>query len=207
MAQIFIYGNSIAYGAWDSEGGWANLLRKYFDKRDPEAHFIYNLGIPVDETAEKVLQRFESETKARFYETDNIFIFATGTNSAIYMHEQKRNRALPNEFEKTIGKLAQKAKKYSSQVVFVGLTPVDEKRVDPIPWYPEGSYKDKYITQYNNIIKKISKKEGVHFVEILDRFKETDYIKLLPDGVHPNTEGHKLIFKIVKDYLEKNKII
>lgn len=31
MAKILVFGDSIAYGKWDSDGGWVARLRKYVD--------------------------------------------------------------------------------------------------------------------------------------------------------------------------------
>ncbi|MEK7071708.1 MAG: hypothetical protein AAB959_00255 [Patescibacteria group bacterium] len=35
MEKMFlIFGSSVTYGAWDSEGGWANRLRSFLDMLD-----------------------------------------------------------------------------------------------------------------------------------------------------------------------------
>jgi len=34
-----------------------------------------------------------------------------------------------------------------------------------------------------------------------------DYKKFLEDGVHPNSEGHQLIYSMVKDFLVKNSVL
>ena len=75
--------------------------------------------------------------------------------------------------------------------------------MDPVPWHPEISYKNKYIKQFNGIVKQVCKENDINFIEILDKLSKED----LKDGVHPNSEGHKKIFEIVRDFLVKNKII
>ena len=49
MVQILIFGDSIAWGAWDKEGGWVQRLRKLIDEKnlsDPEFYcLVYNLGV------------------------------------------------------------------------------------------------------------------------------------------------------------------
>lgn len=37
MGKIIVFGDSIAYGKWDHEGGWVCRLRKYVDN-------MYNIG-------------------------------------------------------------------------------------------------------------------------------------------------------------------
>ena len=71
MPQILIFGDSIIYGAWDREGGWAARLRKFLDEKTlTEEDFyclVYNLGISGD-TTEDLLERFEFETEQRIKE-------------------------------------------------------------------------------------------------------------------------------------------
>jgi lysophospholipase L1-like esterase len=42
MAQIFCFGDSITYGAWDvATSGWAQKLRAYLDKKQEEDDRLY----------------------------------------------------------------------------------------------------------------------------------------------------------------------
>ena len=48
--NILVFGDSIAYGKWDEQGGWVQRLRKYIDKKynlidEPKSWLVYNLGI------------------------------------------------------------------------------------------------------------------------------------------------------------------
>ncbi|MGC9310458.1 MAG: SGNH/GDSL hydrolase family protein [Candidatus Aenigmatarchaeota archaeon] len=68
MARILIFGDSIVFGLWDKQGGWANRLRKELDESargDPNRHIqLYNLGIAGD-TSIDVLERCENEILQR----------------------------------------------------------------------------------------------------------------------------------------------
>lgn len=44
---------------------------------------------------------------------------------------------------------------------------------------------------------------NLDFIDLWSGFSETETKALLTDDLHPNTQGHELIFTIVKDYLEK----
>ena len=58
------------------------------------------------------------------------------------------------------------------------------------------------------MIKNTCKENNLLFIDTFTSFAGKDYQKLLtPDGIHPNSEGHKFIFEIVKNELEKNNLI
>jgi lysophospholipase L1-like esterase len=211
MAQILIFGDSIAYGAWDAEGGWAARLRRSLDQKrsaNPEHYFlVYNLGISGD-TAEGILERFEFEASQRIDEQEEtIFIFAIGINDSQFIHSQNDLRYSAPVFQRNIQQLIRLAKKYSSKIIFVGLTPVDEAQTAPLAWNKAKSCRNQDIQRNNEIIKNVCSAEKVYFIEILEKLLSLDYKKLLDDGLHPNSEGHKKIFELVKNFLIENKII
>lgn len=212
MAQILVFGASTTYGAWDPEGGWVARLRKVIDKKVIETKqefewLVYNLGIDGDDT-EGILERFEAETKRRLWEgEETVFIFSAAINDALFNNQTKALRCPPAKYQENIGKIVNRARKYSQKIIFIGTLPVDENKVDPIPWLPDHSYKNEYVGQYNEITKSVCRLAGVHFVEIYQNFISTDYRELLEDGVHGNTEGHKVIFEAVRDYLVEHDII
>lgn len=211
MTRICIFGDSITYGAWDKEGGWVQKLRKFLDKKNlSDSNFyclVYNLGISGD-TTEDLLERFEFELKQRLKEGEEIIIvFDIGVNDSQFLHDKKELRTNPEKFKENIQKLTDLAKKFSQKIVFVGLTPVDESKTNPIPWDTNKSYKNEYIEKYNQIIKSVCEENDVPFIEIFNNLRKLDYKNLLENGLHPNSEGHRKIFKTVKKYLIENKII
>ncbi len=144
MVRILIFGDSIAYGACDKEGGWVQRLRKFFDE-NYEDYLIYNLSISGD-TTEELIKRFEFEAKQRLKEKDEtIIIFAIGINDSQFVHSKNKNRIALEKFKENLRKLIQLAKKFSSKIIFVGLTPVDETKTTPIIWDINKLYKNEYI--------------------------------------------------------------
>jgi lysophospholipase L1-like esterase len=111
------------------------------------------------------------------------------------------------EFQNNLRDIIKLAKKYSSKIIFVGLTPVDETKTVSLPWNSDKSYKNEYIEKYNKIMKSVSKENKIYFINIFDKLVKSDYRNLLVDGLHPNSKGHQKIFEIVKDFLTENKII
>lgn len=217
MVNILVFGDSVAYGAWDREGGWVRRLRNIIENtcyknveagrydQTTDAPLIYNLGIP-DHTTNNLLSSFKSEIKVRLWQDDTVIIMI-GKNDAILENATQTLAVPPEKFEANLKKLIQIAKQYAKYIVLVETLPVDDKRVDPIPWLPTHSYKNEYVAQYNDIIRKVSKQEGIALVEIYSKLINTDFEKLLEDGVHPNSEGHQWVCNQVKNYLLKSKII
>jgi len=211
MARILIFGDSITWGYHDKEGGWVQRLRNFlYEKMLLDSDFdypIYNLGISGD-TTEDVLERFEFETKQRRKENEKvIIIFGIGVNDSQFFINKKELRIPPEKTKENIQKLIKLSKKFTEKIIFVGLTPVDESKVIPVPWRTEISYKNEYIQEYNEIIKFICKENKINFIEIFEKWTKFNYKKLLEDGAHPNSEGHEKIFEVVKEFLIKNKII
>jgi lysophospholipase L1-like esterase len=210
MTHILVFGDSIAQGYWDKNGGWVARLRKFIDAkgigRGEYDCLVFNLGVSGD-TTEGLLQRLEFETRQRTrFKEETTFIFAIGMNDALLTKENALLVA-PKKVENNIQKIIDLAEKFSKKIVFVGLTPVDEGKTNPLPWAPQFSVKNENIKKYDEIIKKVCKKNKILFVELFDNWSKINYNGLLEDGQHPNSRGHEKIFETVKDFLIENKII
>ena len=112
----------------------------------------------------------------------------------------------PKKFRKNIEKLYKLSKKHSSKIIFIGLIAIDELKTYPISWDENMFYKNERIEKYDKIIKSICKKKNIYFIDMFSEFSKLDYKKLLEDGLHPNSAGHKKMFEVVKDFLAENKI-
>jgi acyl-CoA thioesterase-1 len=215
MTIILIFGDSITCGDWDyEESGWPNRLRKFLDQMafpNLSSFRVYNLGI-VGDTTEDVLKRFENECKSRIseiikYRKDIAVIFQIGLNDTQLVLKKKKIRISYKKFMKNITKLISKADKFTDKIVFTGLTPVEEQKVNPVPWDTTISYKNDYIKKYNEILRSICNENDVYFIEFFDEWIKFNYKILLEDGAHPNPEGHKKMFETIKKFLFKNRII
>lgn len=208
MAVIFAFGDSITYGSWDTvNGGWCSLLRKHVDQKnakDPTAYIrLYNLGIPGDTTVEAV-ERFLPETKARLRDKEgNVFVFAFGTNDACYIPHTGKFVVPVEQFTQNIELLVSEAKKISQDILLLTIPPV----VDAITEQPSDSGDiclNKYFEPYNRALVAIADKHGVTLIDINKAFTATDYKALLDqDGLHPNTEGYKLMFQMISTEIDK----
>jgi len=209
--QILIFGDSIAYGAWDREGGWVQRLRKFLDEKTLTKKdfycLVYNLGVSGD-TTDDLLERFEFETKQRIEEKeDAIIVFSIGGNDATFIDKEKQCQVSKEKFRENIQKLTALADKYALKIIFTGLLPADELKTMPISWAPGAYYRNNDIIQYDKIIKSFCQENNIFFIDVFNQFINLDYKNLLADGQHPNFAGHQKIFEIIKEFLVKNKII
>lgn len=207
MAQIFVFGDSITYGVWDEAGGWVNRLRMYIDQKNwvgDEVH-VYNLGISGN-TSEDLVKRFKSDIKPRL-EPPTIFIFAIGINDSYFLLKEKRINVSEEKFKTNLAKLIKYARKHSNKVVFVGLNPVEEEKINPIPWSTSEAYLIENVKKHNGIIEAVCKEKNIDFIPIYNEWCKGDFKKYLADGLHPNSLGHKKIFETVKDFLVNKKLV
>jgi lysophospholipase L1-like esterase len=208
--QILAFGDSITLGFYDREGGWADRLRRFADERnlsDPSLGYtVYNLGIPGD-TSTGVLERLAAEAAARVDPGEGaVILVAIGANDSQLIRKTGSVRTPPVTFRRNLEGILTAGRRFG-KVVFVGLVPVDEPKVDPIPWAPEKSYKSALVKQYDALVRSFCRRNRVPFIDVYGAFSRAGHRKLLHDGVHPDSGGHKLIFGMVRDFLLKEGIL
>ena len=191
MSNICIFGDSTAWGALDLEkGGWVNRL--WLDCAKNQDTFVYNLSI-AGGTTKTILARFESETKIR---KADILVFQTGGNDAAYDKDTEKRLVSPEKFKENIEKIIQKARRLAKRIIFIGFSNCDESKTMPVSWC-NLCYTNKYIKEYNGIIKKVCDTHRIKFADIFSILNNSD----LEDGLHPNASGHQKIFEAVREYI------
>lgn len=188
MTTICIFGDSITQGASDSKGSWARRLKEDLKKSGVIVHIF---GVDGD-TSTGLLQRLEDEAAPL---KPKVIIIAIGINDSVYYSEGNVETHL-KQFRKNMEKIIKISQKLSSQILILGLTSVEEQKTKPVPW--NGCfYSNEKIKQYDKILKKVSDKEKVQFLEVFYLLSTED----LEDGLHPTDEGHKKMFELVKEKL------
>ncbi len=184
--DIGVWGDSITYGAGDSEAlGWVGRLRKECEKRDEHAG-VYNFGICGD-TTEDLLARFEIEAKA--LQPDTI-LFAVGTNDAAYRAGSSTTRVPLEEYKKNMQMLITQAKAFTEKVILIGLTRADEDHTRK-----SGTvFSNATTVEYNNCLRALAASESVAFVDVIDT---VDSATDLADGLHPNAQGYEKMFQTI----------
>lgn len=207
MAHVLIFGDSITEGYWDSQGGWADRLKQWSYRRDLSAnnigsgHSIINLGISANTTTE-ILARIESDSIVRKVDRgDAVFVLAIGINDSRAEDEPTNYRFEINEFQSNMTKIIEIIKRWTNDIILVGLTPVDESLASPI--YGNIFYNNERISEFNSVIGKLAVNNDLKYVDIFEAMSKLDYKSMMSDGLHPNDAGHEWIAEQVKPHLMK----
>ncbi|MFT4309997.1 MAG: SGNH/GDSL hydrolase family protein [Candidatus Woesearchaeota archaeon] len=203
MKSIIVFGDSITKGR-GATIGWCDRLKEHYESLD-YYNCLYNLGIPGDNTKD-VITRLDIEARARaqyHYDDDtHTIILAIGIN------DSRLNNGIPEtdvkEFRNNIRDIISITKKYTPNIAFIGLIPVDENITAD---YEGTSFSNERITEYDNIIKEECAKENIPYCNVYDDMILKDYTKLLGDGLHPNDKGHEIIYNIILEFLKANIIV
>lgn len=133
--------------------------------------------------------------------------------------EHKPNSPL-NQFTEYYARIIEDVREHGGRPVIMNLPPLDAERffnwvskglsaenilrwlndVQHIFWWQEG---------YNSALSSLARKTKTPLIDIRSAFLKTpDYRKLLcEDGMHPNIEGHKLIYATLMRYVNKNRLL
>lgn len=200
MSKILVFGDSISWGAFDTElGGWVERLKTYFLGNYKERDIsVYNLSVSSNDTR-GVLEFLEQDiNKINKIEFEDLtLLFSIGSNDPRYI-DVEANVVVPEaEFRENIKNIIDEAKVFSTRVVFTGLTIVDDRITQP--WNGNEYWSNSDIKRYDQIIEKICKDNNIDFIPLIDAIAISD----LSDGLHPNSNGHEKIFERVKNYFQK----
>jgi len=196
--NILFFGDSITYGASDIElGGFVNRVRLYLESNNNRDIRVFNMGIGGETTTE-VLKRIEVETKSRFrVNDDTILIFSIGINDT--QNINRIDRITIDQFKSNINELINKAKKFTDNIIFIGLTNIDEERLSPTPWNINKSYSNSKVNLFDNTIEERCLKNNIKYIKVnglLDKLE-------LKDGLHPTSSGHKKLADKLIESLEE----
>ena len=193
--KILVFGDSITYGQVDLElGGWVNGLRLRIanDSSVASCH-VFNMGIP-GQTSIEVLERFDRECKGRFRpDANNVIILAAGINDT----QMVGGEVLVSEddFRTSVNTLIEQARNYTSKLLYVGLTPVDESRTNPVWWDGSKNWRNDLVERYDSIIQEVCREQGVRYIHMFDRIDPLTNA----DGLHPSAEGHRIMTEAVSE--------
>ena len=197
--KILVFGDSITYGQRDLEvGGWVNRLRLRLanDSSLASCH-VFNMGISGQTTGE-ILARMDRECEGRILEdANNIIIIACGINDTQVIDGE----ILVDEetFKSNVRELISHARMHTSKVIYLGLTPVDDERTNPVWWDRTKNWRNELIQRYDEIIAEICKSEGVRYVYVYDQIDSSGN----DDGLHPSAEGHEIIADVMHNVIDR----
>lgn len=208
--RILVFGDSIAQGFWDMDGGWVQRIstkvhRASLDnllhgdgKRSIE---VFNLGVSGGTTG-GILKRMKQEVEARRTDDNSeVIIIAVGINDSVLKHD---NAAFVDiyEFQELYEKVIKEAIAVAGQVYCLGLSAVDEELTSPWKYSKNGEqWRNNRINLFEDSIKQSAGRLSVPFIPVHDAFmgQLNAGQVLLADGLHPNEAGHELIASIVAE--------
>lgn len=195
--NVMIFGDSFVYGLMDQSSlGYTLRLKSSFEALKDGIYTFYSLGIS-GETSHELLKRFAGEAQCRYQsDSDNIIILATGINDSQLVLKQPKVKL--NHFQDNILKLIELAKKYSSKIILIGLTRVDERKVAQSPWQKDHGFNNERIEEFDLVLKEIAFKNDLKYVFLGDALKTSDLV----DGLHPNSRGYQKIYEKIYPVLK-----
>lgn len=191
--NVIVFGDSITYGMSDfDKGGWVSRLRFDLELNSKTEVRVYDMGIPGQDSCE-VLKRFKTECGNRFVKEDNnVIIFAIGINDTQTI--SGTDRVPLQQFKENIEELYKQAAFFTKQIVFVGLTCVDESLVSPLPHNKEKFFNNEKIKMFDFELESFCKKKDIFYIHMFDLLKNEE----LFDGLHPDAGGHHKMFERIK---------
>ena len=201
--KILIFGDSITYGQRDLElGGWTNRLKLVLtsDSSIGGCH-VFNMGIPGQTTGE-VFERLDRECEGRVLKnTNNVIILAAGINDTQIIGGEVR--VSEDDFRDNVNILIDYAGSHTDKIIYVGLTPVDESRTNPVWWDRKKNWRNEVVERYDQIIEEVCSEQGVRYIHMFDRIDPLTN----QDGLHPSAAGHSImteaITEVVYEYLTR----
>ena len=192
--NIIVLGDSIAWGAFDhSKGGWVERLKTHLF--DYEC-FVYNCSISGN-TSNDILKRMNSEIECRKDDIDGTgIIIAIGANDCGFGNGGKKEIS-EEQYQTNIRKIYHRAKKITDNILFVGLTPIDDKKTNPVAWDSNLNYSHSVTKQYNYILEIFCSARDISFCSLIDL-----KTKSFSDGCHPDEETHNEISFRVSNKIE-----
>jgi lysophospholipase L1-like esterase len=204
--RVLVFGDSITQGFWDIEGGWVSRLRKSYDQiaietDDYDQPTIFNMGVSGNSSNE-ILDRFNNEAKARLWPGEEmVFIFSIGVNDTRI--EGDKDFSNTTRYIQNLSELLKLATQYTNKNMFVGLTPCIDSRTTPTEWGNKLVYNNQRIKEFDEALRRFCEQSNTCYLNLFKPFQEKQArTELIPDGVHPNSEGHQLITELIKPKLE-----
>ncbi len=212
MHNIIVFGASITQGAFDGEGGgWVSRLATHtfqqtIDSKDfDDKSLVFNCGISGD-TITRLEKRYAQELEPRMlWGEPCVAIISIGINDSQVEVATGATKIPLDEYRASLTRIVQYLKKKQCAVFFVGLGAVDESKVNPKPWDLGFAFQNQSIRKFDVAMQEVAIAEGATYVTVLDIFE--DSMELIPDGIHPNAKGHRMMFERVKEHLEKGGIL
>ncbi|SFS54093.1 GDSL-like Lipase/Acylhydrolase family protein [Zhouia amylolytica] len=198
MKHIICFGDSITRGENDRErGGWADRLKSFYMEqflyeKDNEV-CVFNMGIG-GETTVGLSNRFRQELDARLLEEEtNLVTLGYGANDIALVGD--KHQVSIEEYTANLAQCIDYAHAKNARVFLLSIIPV----ITDLNTGKPRMLKD--IILYNKLLQRLAKEKNVTYVDLHSLFEADTASYFTFDGVHPNAEGHSLIYEHLKSIL------
>lgn len=161
---------------------------------------VVNAGIGGNNT-DQMLARLNSDVLS--HQPDTVIIMA-GLNDAAYIDPGPVARTWPRvsaeKFEGNLTAMVRAIKAAGARVILMTPNPMTAR----YPYSNLGFYRGNDINHglrlYHVATIEVGRKESACVVDVFDAImKESQWESMLPDGIHPNPEGHRLIYRLIEN--------
>jgi lysophospholipase L1-like esterase len=200
MPNIICFGDSITRGENDHlHGGWADRLKSFFIElfltTSKNEVCVFNLGIG-GETTDGLVVRFKSELLTRLSEQQgDVVVLGYGANDLVW--SEGHYMVEPDRYLSHLSACIEMAQSHDAKVLLVDILPISDRiegKVNEL-----GKLRREIdICLYNNCLNQLAEEYGIDIVRFYAVFNESKERLLTSDGVHPNADGHKLLYQTIQ---------
>ncbi len=202
--NLLFFGDSIVQGLWDEKGGWPDRIKQdifteHLEKSAPflDYNMVYMRGVPGD-TSEDLKRRIGTELEdATDHSSSEVnVVFSVGINDCGETNGE--SEVSVEDYRENLEEIIDRARKRADRVIAVGLTPVDEERLNSEE--TADHYTNSQVRKYNEVLREVCEEKDVKFVSVFEELVQDDnWTENLFDGLHPDSIGHRKIYELVRD--------
>ncbi|HUT33594.1 MAG TPA: GDSL-type esterase/lipase family protein [Planctomycetota bacterium] len=208
MVKIVALGDSttncVRKAGVTEETAWRSLLAADLAKRLERPVEVANAGVDAD-IAPLVLKRLERDVLAR---KPDWVVVMLGTNDAGFFRPPNGVADTPRvsveEFEKAMREIVQRIRKAGAGVVLCTSVPMSgHYGLRDLPAYKQNGL-NYLVKQYAEVTRRLARELGLPLAEVHEAFeKHPERDALIPDGIHPNAAGQRLVADTLAPVLER----
>lgn len=161
---------------------------------------VINAGIGGNNT-DQMLARLERDVLS--HRPDTVIIMA-GLNDAAYVDPGPVARTWPRvsaeKYEANLMQIVQAVKKAGARAILTTPNPMTKRYVYSSFGFYNGRDINESLLLYRSAVHAVSTSQSVCMVDVYSGMQRQEkWEEMLPDGIHPNPDGHRLIARLIEE--------